>query len=93
MYDNLLGAMIGVTFGLCLGILVTLARTHASVSRIEGRLNALLKHSGVDASAYAIEQAIELKHAGKTIEAIKVFREFTGCGLAEAKQKVEALAQ
>ena len=92
MYDNMLGAMIGVTFGLCLGILITLARTHASVSRIEGRLNALLKHSGIDANAFAIEQAIDLMRAGKKIEAIKSLREFTGCGLAEAKQKVETLA-
>jgi ribosomal protein L7/L12 len=92
MFDNLLGSMVGVTFGLCLGILITLARTHASVSRIEGRLNVLLKHSGIDAQAYAIEQAIDLVRAGNKIEAIKTLRQFTGCGLAEAKQKVESLA-
>ena len=55
-------------------------------------LNVLLKHSGMDEQAYAIEQAIDLVRAGRKIEAIKAVRDFTGCGLAEAKQKVENLA-
>lgn len=92
MFDNLLGSMTGLTLGLCIGMLITIARTHIAVSRIEGRMNVLLKHSGIDVNAFAIEQAADLARAGKKIEAIKVLREFTGCGLAEAKQKVENLA-
>ena len=29
--------------------------------------------------------------AGRTIEAIKLYREYTGCGLAEAKQFIDAV--
>jgi ribosomal protein L7/L12 len=35
---------------------------------------------------------IELIQSGKEIEAIKLYRELTGCGLAEAKDMVERIA-
>jgi ribosomal protein L7/L12 len=35
---------------------------------------------------------LSLLRAGRKIDAIKVYREHTNCGLAEAKQAVEALA-
>lgn len=36
---------------------------------------------------------LELLQAGKTIQAIKLYRELTGVGLAEAKDAVERLAR
>jgi ribosomal protein L7/L12 len=36
---------------------------------------------------------VELIAAGKQIEAIKAYREETGCGLAEAKETVERIAR
>jgi hypothetical protein len=91
MGENLLGFTTAMTLGLCFALLFLLARTQMAVARIEGRLNALLKHSGIDANAMALEQATSLMRDGKKIEAIKALRDMTGCGLAEAKQKVESL--
>lgn len=39
-----------------------------------------------------IEALTEALRAGRKIEAIKLYRERTGCGLAEAKEEVETLA-
>jgi len=39
----------------------------------------------------AVEEAKKLAQAGKKIEAIKVYRDLTGCGLAEAKMKVDEM--
>ncbi|MSR54401.1 MAG: hypothetical protein EXS09_14090 [Gemmataceae bacterium] len=53
-----------------------------AIKRIDGRINALLKQSGIDSSALAFEEATRLAKEGKNIEAIKAYREFTGCGRA-----------
>ncbi len=65
----------------------------ARVGRIERKLNALLRHHGVDPT-----QGLPLSDRVKRladdsatkIEAIKVYREETGAGLAYAKEAVEA---
>jgi ribosomal protein L7/L12 len=67
--------------------------TKASVARIERKLNALLRHHGVDPT-----QGLPLSDRVKSladdparkIEAIRVYRAETGAGLAEAKEAVEA---
>ncbi len=67
--------------------------TKARVARIERKVNALLRHHGVD-----LTQGMPLSERVKQlandpshkIEAIKVYREETGAGLAEAKDAVEA---
>lgn len=61
-------------------------------SRIEGKLDALLKGAGVTYDnnagvAGAMQQALE---QGGKIEAIRFYRERTGTGLKEAKDRVEA---
>jgi ribosomal protein L7/L12 len=63
----------------------------ARVARIERKLDMLLKHSGVDAAGANAEMLAALVREGKKIEAIKLYREMTGCGLAEAKEHVESL--
>jgi hypothetical protein len=63
----------------------------ARLRRMERMLDALVRHSGLDLSAVADKRAGELLRAGKKIEAIKVYKEFTGAGLAEAKAHVEGL--
>ena len=93
MNDNTLGAISGIVLmGLYFGLLVMHIKTAAAVIRIEARLNLILKQSGIDVKAKALEQAASLMREGKKIEAIKKLRELTGCGLAEAKQRVESLA-
>jgi ribosomal protein L7/L12 len=52
--------------------------------------------SAVPASALqpsVVADVLTLRHAGRTIEAIKLVREHTGLGLSAAKQAVEALAR
>lgn len=83
---NLLGWAIGGMIG------YLVLRAAAVTSRLERKLDVLLRHSGVDLAAAAIAEAAALKRAGKLIEAIKAYRELTGCGLAEAKAKVESLS-
>jgi ribosomal protein L7/L12 len=65
----------------------------ARVSRIERKLNALLRHHGVDPTQ-GLPLSDRVKQLAddpvRKIEAIKVYREETGAGLAEAKEAVEA---
>ena|ERR1051326_6611583 len=83
----------GFSLGLLLVAFWTIAKTNASVARVERKLNALLRHHGVDPT-----QGLPLSDRVKSlandpsrkIEAIKVYREETGAGLAEAKEAVEA---
>lgn len=63
------------------------------VGRIERKLNALLRHHGVDPTQGPPLSDRVKQLAGdpsRKIEAIKVYREETGAGLAEAKEAVEA---
>ena len=67
------------------------ARTADAVARVERKLSALLKHSGLDIATIAGQEAQVLARAGRKMEAIKLYREYTGVGLAEAKAAVERL--
>ena len=74
-------------------LLVALASwldTKARVGRIERKLNALLRHHNVDPSPLPSDRVKQLANSARKIEAIKVYREETGVGLAEAKEAVEA---
>ncbi len=67
--------------------------TKARVGRIERKLNALLRHHGVDPTqglplSERVKQLAD--DPARKIEAIKVYREESGAGLAEAKEAVEA---
>jgi len=42
MTENLIGAVAGMTFALCIGILITLSKSYQAILRIEGRVNALM---------------------------------------------------
>lgn len=81
----------GFFFGLLVAVFWLVAKINASVARQERKVDALLKHSGVDVSSLAAHEAEALARAGRKIEAIKVYRELTGAGLAEAKAAVEKL--
>jgi hypothetical protein len=65
----------------------------ARIARIEHKLNLLLRHSGIDLlKGLPLSNRVK-EIAGdpaRKIEAIKVYREETGAGLAEAKQAIEA---
>src|SRR5262245_26200602 len=61
------------------------------LARVEQKLDLLLTHAGLDYTATATEawQALADKGPTSKIEAIKLYREQTGAGLAEAKRAVE----
>ncbi len=93
MAEYLAGLGFGLAFGAIVLILVAVGSLSNTVSRLERKVDALLRHSGVDISEVATTEARRLLGAGKKVAAIKVYRQHTGCGLAEAKAKVESLQQ
>jgi len=63
----------------------------AALGRIEAKLDLLLKHAGIAFEPYAnvpaeVRDAVE---QGRKIKAIKLYRQFSGVGLREAKAFVE----
>jgi ribosomal protein L7/L12 len=64
-----------------------------TLSRLEGKLDALLKHEGIRYDPYAdVPPAVlDALRRGRKVEAIKEYRAATGTGLKEAKDYVEAL--
>ncbi|HEX4592201.1 MAG TPA: ribosomal protein L7/L12 [Gemmataceae bacterium] len=67
--------------------------TKARIARIEHKLNLLLRHDGIDVTQdQPLSDRVKeiARDPARKIEAIKVYREETGAGLAEAKQAVEA---
>ena len=87
--------------GSLLALLVTLsirarldlmARQIVTISRIEGKLDLLLKQAGLEYDPYKSisPRVTDLLKQGKKIEAIKCYREENaGVGLREAKEYVE----
>ncbi|MEU3311150.1 hypothetical protein ACFYZT_16995 [Streptomyces sp. NPDC001591] len=60
--------------------------------RLERRLGLVLDHLGIEEPEPAGLEAVRaLAREGRTVAAIKNYREITGAGLAEAKQAVESL--
>jgi hypothetical protein len=60
-------------------------------SRLERKVDLILKHLGIDPNQGVDEKITELMKPGQKIEAIKLYREQTGVGLKEAKYYVEGL--
>ncbi|MCX4692497.1 ribosomal protein L7/L12 [Streptomyces sp. NBC_01408] len=61
--------------------------------RLERRLGLVLEHFGIEEPEHPVTDDVRaLLRDGRKIEAIKVYRQSTGAGLAEAKQAVEAIA-
>ena len=79
-------AAIGVRFA-------SVEQRRRALSRIEGKLDALLKHQGISFEPHAgtPPAVLEALRRGKTIEAIKEYRAATGVGLKEAKDYVDEL--
>ena len=74
-------------------LLASHANAKAQVARIERKLNLLLRQHGIDPSAGASlsDRVKEIaRDPAKKIQAIKIYREETGAGLADAKEAIEA---
>jgi ribosomal protein L7/L12 len=59
---------------------------------VERKLDAVLDHLGVQVPEPHLEQVETLLRQGKTIHAVKAYREATGADLREAKEAVDRLA-
>jgi hypothetical protein len=69
------------------------AQNSSALSRLEAKLDALLKHQGIhfDPFADAPPRVLDALRRGAKIEAIKEYRAATGAGLKEAKEFVEEM--
>lgn len=66
------------------------------LARLERKVDAILAHLGIEVEeaeagggADGMDDIRALAESGRKIEAIKLYRERTGAGLAEAKEAVE----
>jgi ribosomal protein L7/L12 len=90
----LLGLMVAALLAFAI---VARARTGVhdarTLSRLEAKLDALLRHEGIrfDPYAEAPPRVLDALRRGEKIEAIKEYRAATGGGLKEAKEYVEEL--
>jgi ribosomal protein L7/L12 len=64
-----------------------------SLSRLDAKLDLLLKQAGIDYDPHKDmpDQVILALQRGEKIQAIKLYREATGVGLKEAKDAVEEI--
>lgn len=69
-----------------------IVRMERRLGLLERKIDAVLEHLGVPIIEPGFEQVEELLRQGRKIQAIKVYRERTGAGLAEAKDAVERLS-
>jgi ribosomal protein L7/L12 len=91
--------------GLGIAVVLALVAVTASASRretdrqmrrlalVERKLDAVLDHLGVDVPEPHLERVEALLAQGKTIHAIKAYREATGADLREAKEAVDRLTR
>ncbi|KUO21268.1 ribosomal protein L7/L12 [Streptomyces dysideae] len=68
-----------------------ISRADKRVARIERKLDLILDHLGLGEDEPRMAEVAALRRDGKTIQAIKVYREVTGVGLKEAKEAVERM--
>jgi hypothetical protein len=88
--------LLGSAIGTLLVVLFSYGNTTARLRGIERKLNALLRHHGVDPTqGLPLSDRVKQLAAdpGRKIEAIKVYRDETGAGLAEAKEAIESFTK
>ncbi|MEU1628989.1 ribosomal protein L7/L12 [Streptomyces sp. NPDC020096] len=69
-----------------------LDRIDRRLDQLERKLDAILDHLGIEVAGPDLRKVDELLQEGKTIAAIKAYREATGAGLKEAKDAVDEMA-
>ena len=71
MFEYLTGLGLGLVLGAIVLILVAVGWLSTSARRLERKMDALLRHSGVDIGEVAVAEARRLLGMGKRIEAIR----------------------
>ena len=79
-----------------LGWMLTLARPSVSLQKhnlLEKKVDAMMQHIGMTYDPYqdVPEDIHEHLRKGNTIEAIKLYRQYSGAGLRDAKEAVEEM--
>jgi ribosomal protein L7/L12 len=89
----LLGLIVGLIAVLVVARVTSRARDVRTVPRLEAKVDALLKHHGIQFDPYAdVPRAVlDALRRDKKIDAIKAYRAATGAGLKEAKDYVEEI--
>lgn len=87
----LLGGLVGAGMSLLLLRLMAVERRLNRLSRLEGKVDALLRHTGAEFDAFSdvppdVREALE---RGETLLAIRRFRQATGAGLKDAKDVID----
>lgn len=90
-WDVVLGVLVIVAGAVVLKRIATLERKLDASSRLEGKLDVLLGHFGLQFDPYrdVPTNVVAAIDRGEKIEAIKEYRAATGAGLKEAKEFVE----
>ncbi|WP_043494609.1 hypothetical protein [Streptomyces viridosporus] len=68
-----------------------IAAADRRVARVERKLDLVLEHLGLREEIPRLDEIVALVREGKTVQAVKVYREATGADLVEAKQAVDRL--
>ncbi|MFI0503367.1 hypothetical protein ACH3WN_10935 [Streptomyces albogriseolus] len=69
-----------------------LTRSERRVARVERKLDAVMRHWGLEEEVPRRDEILALVRDGKQVRAVKLYREATGAGLLEAKQAVDAMS-
>ena len=97
MNDLLLPALIAAVAAIVVALvgarIDSIEQRLGALSRLEGKLDAVLKHQGIRFDPYGETPpaVLDALRRGRTIEAIKAYRLATGVGLKEAKDYVDEL--
>ncbi len=74
-----------------IGIIMTRSKSGENVTRLERKLDVLIKNAGIDLSTLADKEALALAKAGKKKEAIELYQDFTGLSPEAAQAAVDRL--
>ncbi|MEU9478000.1 hypothetical protein [Streptomyces sp. NPDC048191] len=69
------------------------ARADRRLARVERKLDLIMEHLGLREEFPRMDEVTALVREGRTIQAIKVYREVTDADLKEAKEAVDRLGQ
>lgn len=75
-----------------ISIQTQLTRSERRVARVERKLDAVMRHLGLEEEVSRRDEILALVRDGKQVQAVKLYREATGAGLLEAKQAVDAMS-
>ncbi|MFF0810564.1 hypothetical protein [Streptomyces albogriseolus] len=75
-----------------ISIQTQLTRSERRVARVERKLDAVMRHLGLEDEVPRRDEILALVRDGKQVQAVKLYREATGAGLLEAKQAVDAMS-